>query len=42
MRAIEADALPRLVERRAPVGADHVAAGFAQLARESTPVPTPK
>ena len=40
-RAIGADALPRLVERRAPVGADHVAAGVAQLARID-PVPTPK
>ena len=29
--AIEADALPCLVERRPPVGADDVAAGFAQL-----------
>ena len=34
MRAIEADALPRLVERRAPVGADDVAAGLAQLAED--------
>src|ERR1019366_1949587 len=30
--AIEADALPRFVERDAPVGADHIATGFAQLA----------
>ena len=28
--AIGADALPRFVQRRAPVGADHVAAGLAQ------------
>ena len=31
-RAVEADALPGFVERRPPVGADHVAAGVAQLA----------
>src|SRR5258707_388570 len=31
-RAIESDARPRIVERRPPVGADHVAARFAQLA----------
>ena len=29
--AVRADPLPRFVERRAPVGADHVAAGLAQL-----------
>ena len=40
--AIDADALPGLVERRAPVGADHVAARLAQLARESLRCPTPK
>src|SRR5712691_1522678 len=31
-RAVRSDALPRLVQRRAPVGANHVAAGRAQLA----------
>ena len=30
-RPIEADALPRFVERGAPVGADHVTARLAQL-----------
>src|SRR5262249_17788 len=30
--AVEADALPRLIERSAPIGADHVAAGLAHLA----------
>ena len=30
-RAVRADALPRLVERRPPVGAEDVAARFAQL-----------
>ena len=34
MRAVGADALPRLVERRAPVGADDVAAGLAQLGED--------
>ena len=33
-RAIEPDALPRFVERRAPVGADHGAARLAQLAED--------
>src|SRR5262245_57631961 len=32
--AVEADALPRLVERRPPVGADHIAAGVAQVAED--------
>ncbi len=33
-RAVRSDALPGLVERRAPVGADHVAARFAQLVED--------
>src|SRR5436190_20833744 len=32
--AIGADLLPRLVERRPPVGADHVAARLAQLPQD--------
>ena len=32
--AVGADALPRFVERRPPVGADHVAAGLAQLVED--------
>ena len=35
-RAVEADAPPRFVERRPPVGADDVAAGVAQVAENGT------
>jgi len=38
---VRPDPLPRLVERRAPVGADHVAARVAQLVEDRS-VPTPK
>src|SRR5687767_4918612 len=33
-RAIEADALPRFVERRPPVGADHLTARVAQISKD--------